>query len=74
MIATEEEAKKKWCPFVRSGLVNGASVNRNLEDVETSFISWDGENTCLGSKCMMWRWVDGEGNVKGQQGSCGLAR
>jgi hypothetical protein len=46
---TEDEAKTKWCPEVRTG--NG--------DTPGSFNRFIGEphgewNSCLGSKCMAW--------------------
>ncbi len=47
---TEDEAKKKWCPMVRTGLVAGMAVNHHIGgDVDDC-------NRCIGSGCMMWRW------------------
>jgi hypothetical protein len=49
---TEEEAKRKWCPFARTADAEVAGYNRtgvlgaNLDDVK-----------CLGSDCMAWRWM-----------------
>ena len=50
---TEEEAKTKWCPFVRA--TNSGS--------ERTFNRWSLEPitdtpllTCCGSDCMAWRW------------------
>lgn len=48
---TEDEAKKKWCPFARGE--DPAGANR-----------WSGiparpnmdSCACLGSACMVWRW------------------
>lgn len=56
MLVTEEEAKTKWCPEVRTGFEG--DENRDRE--------WDGSGTepvpehyaCIGSKCMAWRWND----------------
>lgn len=58
----EEEAKTKWCPFVRKILVNAgfdtATHNRatvyttagTFEESESNKIS-----PCIGSQCMAWR-------------------
>lgn len=49
---TEEEARKKWCPFVRQS--NGPDGTWNRFNA-ASHVS-DLENyTCLGSGCMAWR-------------------
>lgn len=47
---TEDEAKTKWCPFVR---VHGGdlSFNRYAAADNPAF-----NCTCLGSACMAWRW------------------
>jgi hypothetical protein len=46
---TEEEAHKKWCPMVRTGLVAGMAVNRHISgDVHD-------ETRCIGRECMMFR-------------------
>jgi hypothetical protein len=52
---TEDEAKKKWCPFTRVHISYGGensmvmtSANRSLPANETS-------NKCIGSACMAWR-------------------
>ena len=47
---TEEEAEKRWCPFVRaSGSLNGQAVtiNRAGNDITNA--------TCISSECMAWR-------------------
>lgn len=45
MITTEDEAKTKWCPMVKT--VSGVTgTNRDRHQ---------GTN-CIGSACMMWRW------------------
>jgi len=48
---TEDEAKTKWCPFVRmrNPNLNGSSYNRDHGD---SFAL----GCCLASACMAWRW------------------
>lgn len=62
---TEEDAKGRWCPFVR--LVHGSigtqstshrdgqpAYNRLVDEAKYSFPKAGG---CLGSACMAWRWV-----------------
>lgn len=73
---TEDEAKTKWCPFVRlsemGGTFNRISPAANLK--------------CIASACMAWRWqssasmdnpsgVPGAGTqeIKCERGFCGLA-
>ena len=60
-IYTEEEAKTKWCPESRPAewfastphsdgkLVRGGNRDGNGKPDATAY--------CLGSGCMMWRWV-----------------
>lgn len=63
MIVTEEEAKAKWCRHVRHAEAGGGSWNRaNWEDGDV--LNTDHNNgrfacTCIGAKCMAWRWVGG---------------
>jgi hypothetical protein len=40
----EEEAKKKWCPMIK--LPDNEIKTATAHDI-----------TCLGSNCMMWRWL-----------------
>lgn len=67
---TEDQAKTKWCPMVRTGLVAGMAVNHHVGgDVKD-------ETRCIASECMMWRnftldEVRRDNNSKG--GFCGLA-
>lgn len=63
MIVTEEEAKKKWCPFVRHEGDKGGSWNRTVSAMKRIF-GWDGGNpypeetcNCIASECMAWRWA-----------------
>lgn len=56
---TEDEAKTKWCPFVRTGLVSGSggvAVNHSIDgdDPEAPF-SVHEQTRCIGSGCMAWR-------------------
>lgn len=67
---TEDEAKKKWCPFSRILLENGtvgAAVNRYEGVPEAA--------RCLGSACMAWRWSRQRPINTDQlsSGYCGLA-
>lgn len=60
---TEDEAKTRWCPFVRVGLTAGMAVNQHPE------ASVMEDTCCRASQCMAWR-------VKGgllSDGYCGLA-
>lgn len=41
---TEEDAKTKWCPFIRSGY--GVNLPRST-------------HKCIGSDCAMWDWREG---------------
>lgn len=68
---TEDEAKKKWCPFartldwasdvVRSGdepTIVGAAVNRvagNYDREGNETVEISGRHRCIGSACMAWR-------------------
>ena len=84
---TEDEAKTKWCPFVRErfevqylGQIAITALNR-LEDE-----GCEGLSRCIASECMAWRATDNEylpsnaSNVnhpldKGfPAGYCGLAK
>lgn len=67
---TEDEARKKWCPFVRTGLTAGMAVNRHVSDTPGGVEGvWD-ETRCIASDCMMWRWKDAEKD----NGFCGLSK
>lgn len=75
---TEEEAKTKWCPFVRfTSPTERAGWDWNRHK---SHKGPNGEMLafCLASKCMAWRWAkatdyDGEVLVSDLDGYCGLA-
>ena len=75
---TEEEAKTKWCPHVRSidtqiGPDDGGPCNSHMEGEDLK----DGRNPiyarCIGSACMAWRFVDEVINLPTSPGYCGLA-
>lgn len=64
---TEEEAKTKWCPQVRnSNDLNGQAVNRYANGGD--FVEPD--HTCVGSRCMAWRWDDGRGDGPVEEIEC----
>lgn len=83
---TEDDAKKKWCPFARvfvdydarGGMMAMTSANRCLPQNDQA-------NLCIGSECMAWRnirvMVSGTTNPGGPppkfenngHGYCGLA-
>lgn len=70
---TEEEAKTKWCPFVRR-TYSGIPVNRVADTAE--FMD---SCPCIASACMAWRWrrryADDakEAKISHATGYCGLA-
>lgn len=51
---TEEEAKTKWCPFVRLGSSKypGYSLNREVDGARV----FPTPSRCLASDCTAWRW------------------
>jgi len=62
-----EEARQKWCPFVRHVLsTEEAPCNRH--GLTSSPQDW---NSCIADQCMMWRtrYENGE-----EHGYCGLCR
>ena len=62
MYLTEENARKKWCPFARTS-DGDASVSRFSQG------GADSDCLCLASGCMAWRWL----TVHEITGYCGLA-
>lgn len=67
---TEDEARLKWCPFVRTGLTAGMAVNRHVADQQGAIDGVWNETRCIASECMMWQWIHWTGARGGQ---CGLA-
>lgn len=72
----EEEARKKWCPFVRLGNVGGCNMSGPREAMGQAF--------CIASACMAWRWAyeriesdhpyeEGYTQLSKTIGYCGLA-
>lgn len=66
MVVTEEEAKTKWCPFVRYGAT--AAVNRDFQSQYS-----DRHCHCIGSACMAWRRGPYDHTHNQARGFCGLA-
>lgn len=68
---TEQEAKTRWCPFVRHA-DTGGSFNRGSEQdnaVNAGRSQGACPCRCIGSECMAWRWSS---RVR-EDGYCGLA-
>lgn len=66
MLLTEEEARKKTCPYM-TYCVNPEQV---LQDhYPALYCSQD----CMASDCMAWGWGDKEEVGPGRKGYCGLA-
>ncbi len=80
---TEEEAKKKLCPFFQVA-VAPCSPDYGDEIVERDSRGGNNEKWpgCLGSGCMAWQWDEGIAELerirskggKKNKGYCGLAR
>lgn len=82
---TEDEAKTKWCPFVRMAVgtvaedgesnvpLVGATPNRFV-DRNSGRWSYPKGAACIGSACMAWRDapLNRQPNV-GRAGYCGLS-
>lgn len=67
---TEEEAKTKWCPFVRVAAgMRDLAYNRAPNDSPIK------HTACIGSACMAWRETHRvtDANVDPRDGYCGLA-
>lgn len=60
---TEDEAKQRWCPFVRM-------MNLQSAPDQNPAVNRPGSNfNCIGSACMAFRW----GETKQEGSYCGLA-
>ena len=81
---SEEEARKKWCPFARvAGVVDGTSTQGSVSfNRRAPFPQKQGEITnCIARDCMAWRFsavrivpIPGTGNTRTVSlGYCGLA-
>lgn len=60
MLATEKEAREKWCPFARAldgSPGNAAGVGACVAAVNRGVRAQDQQALrCIGSACMAWRW------------------
>jgi hypothetical protein len=65
MIVTEEDARKRWCPEVRTP--GGNLVVHKGHDTRMG--------KCISSDCMAWRWFDNTDDqaIKEPLGYCGKA-
>lgn len=73
----EDEARTKWCPFVRVITFHGGEVvtaNRNIGSSDPL-----AKSICIASGCMAWRWKREDYSCGGRpkdaidKGYCGLA-
>lgn len=75
MTITEDEARKKWCPYARilhpGDEDTGAAIGYNRRTDS----GWDdcGDNFCIASECMAWRWKLNDHGHSMNLGWCGLA-
>lgn len=68
---TEDEAKKKWCPFARNAKAEDYGCQNRLAWGEP-----DKSCMCIGTACMAWRYQSDVEAYEGQtitDGYCGLA-
>jgi hypothetical protein len=83
MLATQEQAREKWCPHVRETSVavkfGGKATQNTSTSLGNRYNDFEKDNTkysnpigcrCIASDCMMWEWKDD----KEKQGYCGLSR
>lgn len=73
---TEDEAKKKWCPFSRIGASGGNGNNRWIESAGEDATTAANYKPvlCIASACMAWRWTDaGRQPVAGYQDASGAS-
>lgn len=73
---TEDEAKTRWCPFIRIAPAtesHHAVTNREDRALDIGPVT----TNCIGSSCMAWRWLAEQpirnGVVARTEGFCGLA-
>jgi hypothetical protein len=71
---TEDEARTKWCPFVRAAIISVTANDIPPHNRASSSSNPDinGIN-CIASDCMMWR-LDDEWIASENEGHCGLAK
>jgi hypothetical protein len=74
MLTTEQEARAKWCPFVRV-----AGDNRLMNTLTDGFVNSNASFHCIASECMAWRSQTISHTKRGFEealrayGFCGLA-
>lgn len=66
---SEDEARKRWCPFARIEAATSA-INR----LDVGEVRWPIGCRCIASACMAWRWWNDPAPPKAREGFCGLAR
>lgn len=75
---TEEDAKTKWCPFVRHQSLEEYGASNRAGKFNDDGVGYDSDNIwnkCVGSACMAWRtehFID-EKRMPDVRGYCGLA-
>jgi len=69
---TQDEAKKRWCPFTRVALRQGLSANRTAS--KGGYADIADETRCVASGCMAWQWTGHNAPNGESEGYCGLAR
>jgi len=76
---TEQEARKRWCPFVTFQRVGDTTL-----DSRGCTSDGNGTPSCIASDCMAWRWlpIEEQKHIKAiesnkpppaRRGYCGLA-
>lgn len=74
-LLTEDQARQKWCPFVRFSMstADGNATNRHNAAGEIS--QNPRYSQCIASSCMAWRQGSGAdgSSHSGECGFCGLA-
>ena len=76
---TEDEARKKWCPFARviQFDIDEMPTGNRLYTASNDEMNFDGPALCIASECMAWRTYDlrvaPTSVIPNGQGYCGLA-
>ena len=69
MLLTEDEAKTKWCPFVRASIYEAA--DNDVSGNRAGPLRESGG--CIASACMAWRWGEPDLLDRPRRGFCGLS-